>query len=437
MSKTPASISRGSQPRKPSSLLKNLGITFFENIVTKGLNFLIILVLTRTLGPEDYGKYSFVFVTVALCSALFDFGMENTAVRFAARDKDKTDRIFGLYLSVKLLILLVLTGVIGFGNEWLFGALQKPDISYFTPFLIIGLLGESLFFVNDTYLQANQQFQFRAGLNIARFSVSLLFVMFLITSRQMFLEAAMYIYWIPLLFSLAFFKKYYQFLKAFWSQALHPKLFHEIFVYEKWMFVYSIANNLLGRMDFFMLGLWVGFEQLGIYNAAVQLCAIVSFLPLVLGKVLLPTLSELSEVQIFQTSGKMIRGTTIMSLIALLVIPLSIWVVPFLLGHEYQASVAVLQILLLAFIGGLASMPYEQALYSLGKPDILCACRYFQLILIVMLNVLFIPIFGIYGAAAVTLVGRILYLIQVRWFYLRFESAVFEKQGAKLAMGIS
>lgn len=437
MSKTRVNPNRGKTKSQPASLLKNLGVTFFENVLTKGLNFLIILVLTRTLGPEDYGKYSFIFVAVALSSALFDFGMENTAVRFSARDKDKTDQIFGLYLSVKLLILLFLTLFIGFGQDWLFGVLHKSDISHFAPFLIIGLLGESLFFVNDTYLQANQQFQLRAGLNIARFSVALLFILFLVTSGQMFLEMAMAIYWVPLLFSMTFLKKYAHFLKAFWGRALHPKLFREIFEYEKWMFVYSIANNLLGRLDFLMLGLWVGFAQLGVYNAAVQLCAIVSFLPLVLGKVLLPALSELSEVQIFQTSGKMIRGTAIMSVIALLAMPLSIWIVPLLLGHEYQASVGILQILLMAFIGGLASMPYEQALYSLGKPDILCACRYFQLILIVLLNVLFIPMFGIYGAAAVTLAGRLLYLVQVRWFYLRFESMVFEKHGSKLAMGIS
>lgn len=436
MSKTLASSGPPKPGRKPGSLIRNLGITFFENVITKGLNFLIILVLTRTLGPEDYGKYSFIFVTVALGSALFDFGMENTAVRFAARDKNEKQNIFGLYLTTKLGILFLLILFLIFGNFWFFDVLNKGSISHYTPFLIIGLLGESLFFVNDTYLQANQRFQLRASLNIARYAISFLFIGFLVTSRQMFLEWAMYIYWIPFLFSLAFLGKYWGFLKAFWSRTLNPSLFSEIFRYEKWMFIYSIANNLLGRLDFFMLGLWVSYTQLGIYNAAVQLCAIVSFLPLVLGKVLLPTLAELSEVQIFRTTGKMIRGTTLMALAALAMIPLSIWLVPLLLGSEYAESIGVLQILVLAFVAGLMSMPYEQALYSLGKPDILCGCRYFQLVLIVAMNILIIPTFGIYGAAAVTFLGRLLYLLQARWFYLKFESSAFEKQKPELAMGV-
>jgi O-antigen/teichoic acid export membrane protein len=436
MPKTHACLEPSEASRKPGSLLKNLGITFFENIITKGLNFLIILLLTRTLGPEGYGKYSFIFVMVALGSALFDFGMENTAVRFAARDKDEKQSIFGLYLSVKLGILSLLILFLGFGHTWFFTLMNKSSMIHFTPFLMVGLLGESLFFVNDTYLQAMQRFQARAWLNIIRFGVSFLFVIFLITSHQLFLEMAMFIYGIPFLFSLIFLGKYWGFLKAFWSKGLPPNIFSEIVRYERWMFVYSIANNLIGRLDFILLGLWVNYTQLGIYNAAVQLCAIISFLPLVLGKVLLPTLAELNEAQIFHTTGKMIRGTLFMSLGAVMLIPLSIWLVPLLLGQEYRESVGVLQILVLAFLAGLMSMPYEQALYSLGKPDILCGCRYFQLVVILLLNVLVIPVFGVYGAATVTLLGRALYLLQTRWFYLKFQSSVFEKQSTDWAVSV-
>ncbi len=437
MSKTIAAARQPKAAPRSGSLIKNLGITFFENVTTKGLNFLIILVLSRTLGPEAYGRYSFVFVAVTLCSALFDFGMENTAVRFAAKEKDHKESIFGLYLTAKLAILLGLVLLLVFGNHWIFSALQKPEISRFTGFMVVGLLGESLFFVNDTFLQADQQFVMRGILNIARYSVSFLGVLFLLTSKHLYLDWVMYIYWVPLLFSVAFLGKYATFLKAFWGKAMNPVLRTEIFRYEKWMFIYSIANNLLGRLDFFMLGFWVGFHQLGIYNAGLQLCGIVSFLPLVLGKVLLPALSEKTEAQIYETSGKMIRGTLLLSAIALVFVPLGNWAVPLLLGEQYRDSILVLQILMVAFIGSLLSMPYEQALYSLGKPDILCACRYFQLAMLIALNVLLIPVFGIYGAAGVTLLGRVVYLMQVRWFYRKFESLTVQKQKLELVMGAS
>jgi O-antigen/teichoic acid export membrane protein len=409
--------------RKTSSLIRNLGITFIEQVVTKGMSFLMILLLTRMLGPEEYGKYSLVFVTVALTSALFDFGMENTAVRFVARDKEKKQAIFGLYLVVKLFTLLNLVLFFLVSGEWFFSSMHKGDVSEYMPFLIMGLIGESLFFVNDTYLQANQRFQMRAILNISRYSISLLYIWILATSGWTMLNLVFYMYLIPVLFSCIFLGKYFSFIQALFRDKLKAAQLAEIARYEQWMFIFSIANNLMSRIDFFMLGFWVGFHQLGIYNAAFQLCAVVSFLPLVLGKVLLPTLAELKEEAIYQTTERIIRITTMVCLGALVLIPFSAWLVPLLLGKEYNDSVFVLQILLLAFIGSLMCMPYEQALYSLGKPKFLSMCRYAQLGMMIAVNFIAIPLFGIYGAALTSLIGRMLYLLGIRHFYRQIEKA--------------
>ncbi len=421
--------------KKPSLLVRNLGLTFFEAVVTKGLNFFMILALTRTLGPADYGKYSFIFVAVTLLSALFDFGMENTAVRFSARDKSEKYPIFGLYLSLKLGILGVVILFLILTQGWLFQILNKSELIVFLPFLIVGLLGESLFFVNDTYCQANQWFQLRAILNIVRFSICFLFIGILIFYNQLQLHWVLYVYWIPLLFSLLFSKQYVQFLSAFWKSHLPTSLMTEITGYQKWMLVYSVANNLLSRLDFLMLGLWVSYAQLGLYNAAVQLCAIIAFLPLVLGKVLLPTLSGLSETQVFQVSEKIIQYTLILVLAALTLIPMSPFVIPILFGKQYQASIGVFQILVMAYAAGLMSMPFEQTLYSLGKPDVLCTSRYWQLAIILLLNIIMIPLWGLYGAAVGTFVGRLLYLLQVRVHYLRYQKSVSEKTEPQWVVG--
>lgn len=407
-------------------LLKNLSITFCENVITKGLSFLTILILTRTLGPESYGKYSFVFITVALCSALFDFGMENTAVRFAARDKNQTPSIFGLYLSVKLSILFALVLFFALAGQWfLADVMHKGEISQFLPYLIAGLIGESLFFVNDTYLQARQKFQLRAYLNIARFSVALLFVFSMLAGHWLTLKAVFLIYLIPLVFSLLFLGKYAGFVRAYLKQGLPAPLLKEIFSYERWMLIYSAAYNLLGRVDFFMLSFWVHFQQLGIYNAAYQLCSIVSFLPMCLGKVLLPALSELPEPEVFRKTRKLIRATFLICAAACCLIPMTGWLVPVLLGKEYASAVPILQILLMAFIFGLLSMPYEQSLYSLGRPKVLSIGRYLQLLLIVVLNLILLPMageaYGAYVVALTGLAGRLMYLFYSRAFYLRAE----------------
>lgn len=407
-----------------SALWRNLGITFTENVLSKGLSLLIILTLTRMLGPEDYGRYSFIFVTVALGSALFDFGMENTAVRFTAKEKQLKYSIFGLYLVIKLLILTGLLLFLLLAGGPFFTLLNKPEISKYIPFVIFGLLGESLFLVNDTWLQANQQFRFRAILNVFRYAVSLAFIGALAMGHRLWLEWVLYLYLVPLGICALFMGQYFRFVRAWLRRPIKRGLMLEIGRYQSWMLAGSIANNLLGRVDFFLLGLWVGFHQLGIYNAAYQLCAVVSFLPLALGKVLLPALSELSEPEIISTTGDVLRGTFLMALSALCLVPLIPWVLPALLGEAYAEAVVVLQILLLAFVMSLLAMPYDQALYSLGKPGILSVGRYVQLGLIVVLNLAVIPFWGIYGAALVTLAGRVMYLFFVRQRYRALELAM-------------
>lgn len=435
MSSVITSVGQNKRRLKIPPLLKNMSITFSENVITKGLSFSTILILTRTLGPEEYGKYSFIFVTVAMGSALFDFGMENTAVRFAAREKDQIQPIFGLYLLVKLCTLMSLVLFFAIGGNWLFGLMHKEAVSQYMPYLIVGLIGESLFFVNDTYLQAMQRFQFRAILNISRFSVALLLVASLFTGRWLSLQAVLLVYLVPLLFSLGFWGQYIRFIRDFLEKGLPSNLLRELFNYERWMFIYSTANNLLGRVDFFMLGFWVHFQQLGIYNAAYQLCAIVSFLPMCLGKVLLPALSELPEFEIFQKTKKLIRVTFLICLVATLLIPMTVWFVPLLLGKEYASAVPILQILLLTFIIGLLSMPYEQSLYSLGRPKVLSIGRYMQLFMIVILNLLILPSVGetcgAYVAAFTGLAGRLMYLFYARVFYVRYERRV-ERQSAQV-----
>lgn len=396
-----------------SKLFKNLSVVFSETVVTKILNFVIILLLTRQLGPEEYGKYSFIFVTMAFCSSFFDFGMENTAVRFANKKSETRNSIFGLYLFVKLLILFGIILVLMLFGGQIFALIHKSELTKYIPFLIIGILGESLFFVNDTYLQAVQKFTLRAYLNICKYSLNLIFIVILFLEKLLYLKYVFCMYFIPLGITILFIPKYIEFLKNYFSKNLPTELLKEIFNYEKWMFVLSIGTNTLQKIDFFMISYWVSYIQIGIYNAAIQLAAVVSFLPYVFGKVLLPKLAEMENPEICSFIKKIDKILILACIIMTLCIPLTDFVVPVLLGEQYVLSIPVLKILLFAFILTFYVAPTEQALYALGLPKIITQGRYIQLFTLIGLNFLMIPKFGIVGSAFSVLMIRILYLLFV------------------------
>lgn len=396
-----------------SKLFQNLSIVFSETVVTKILNFIIILLLTRQLGPEEYGKYSFIFVTMAFCSSFFDFGMENTAVRFSNKQSSIRNSIFGLYLSVKVLILFTIVLVLTVFGGQIFALIHKSELTKYIPFLIIGILGESLFFVNDTYLQAVQKFTLRAFLNICKYSLNLIFIVILFLKKMMYLKYVFCMYFIPLSITILFVPKYIEFFKNYFSDNLSTDLLKEIFHYEKWMFILSIGTNTLQKADFFMISYWVSYMQIGIYNAAIQLSAVVSFLPYVFGKVLLPKLAEMENPEICKFIKKFDKTLIGACIVMTLFIPLTDVVVPFLLGEQYVLSIPVLKILLLAFILTFYVAPTEQALYALGLPKIITQGRYIQLFTLIGLSFVMIPKLGIIGAAFSVLTIRILYLLFV------------------------
>ncbi|MEI7475430.1 MAG: oligosaccharide flippase family protein [bacterium] len=410
-----------------SSFVKNLSITFMENIVTKVLGFLIILILVRNLGPDNYGIYSFIFINILMFSQLFDFGMENTAIRFSNRDKEKQNSIFGLYFLIKLSIIsLVIFTLVLFGQTLLI-KMHKPELIKFIPVFIIGFLGESIFFVNDTYLQCVQKFKLRAFINITRYLTVVAFATTMYLFKLISLKYITFIFIIPLFFVLFFIPRYYLFIKEFLTNKLSKNLVLELFHYEKWMLVLSIGNSLMGRIDIYMLSIWVSYTQIGIYSAAFNLLSIISFLPAVLGKVMLPKMAETKIEKLFDLTLSITKPILGLSFLLLFIIPLFPYIVPLLFGHKYDDSILIVQILSISTLIGFSILPIEQSMYPLGKPKVIVLFRYIQLAVNILINIYTIPKFGIVAAASSALVTRLLSSLLLFIYFMKQKSVYTSK----------
>ncbi len=400
--------------------IKNLSVVFSETVIVKLLNFAIILILTRGLGVEGYGKYSFVFIVIMFIFAFFDFGMENTAVRFSSKKQEERDSIFGLFILSKIVILFLLTLFLIFGNEFLFSFFNKQELLKYTPFIIVGIIGESLFFINDTYLQSLQKFKLRAFLNITNIVVKLLAIVLLLYTNNFKLDYILLIFGVPFVISLFFINRYIYFIKAFFNKKISA--IKEIFSYQKWMFSLAITNNILTRIDIFFISFYFSFKEIGLYNAAFQLSAIASFLPFVLGKVILPKISTYSKNKIYKFIFDTEKIISLLSLIIIAMLPVINQVIPFLLGEKYTQSIIIFNILVVGALLTLLTVPMEQGLYALGKPKIISVVKYFQVFIIILLNMLFLKSFGIVFAAISILASKAIYLAVIHIYILFVKS---------------
>ncbi len=70
-----------------------------------------IAVLTRYLGPEDYGKFTLALMYMQLFAVLADLGLYMTVVREISKEPERTEELVGNALTLRLLLTLSLIGV--------------------------------------------------------------------------------------------------------------------------------------------------------------------------------------------------------------------------------------------------------------------------------------------------------------------------------------
>jgi O-antigen/teichoic acid export membrane protein len=79
--------------------------------VVLALGALSIAVLTRYLGPRDYGRYALALMYMQLFGVLADVGLYTTVVRDISKDPSRTEELVGNALTLRLLLSLVVIAV--------------------------------------------------------------------------------------------------------------------------------------------------------------------------------------------------------------------------------------------------------------------------------------------------------------------------------------
>ncbi len=69
-----------------------------------GLGLVSIAVLTRYLGPGDYGRYTLALMYMQLFGVLADVGLFTTVVREISKDPSRTEELVGNTLTLRLLL---------------------------------------------------------------------------------------------------------------------------------------------------------------------------------------------------------------------------------------------------------------------------------------------------------------------------------------------
>ena len=373
--------------------------------------------IARYLGPGKFGVFSYVFAFTAIFAGIAKAGLDGIMVRELVNHPEKRSTYLGTAFWLKILGALSVMGLIAAIVPFT----SNDATTNLFVFIVSGGLVFQSFEVIEFYFQSEVLARIVSICKVIQLALSSMIKISLV-----FIEAELI--WFVLVTSFDALTLAVSYFIAYQERKLPSFYKHFDFSIAKqllkdsWPLIFSsIVVMIYMRIDQIMIKEILGEYQVGIYSAAVRLGEAFYFIPTLITASLFPAIlnaKNQSEELYKQRTQRLYVFVLWMAIaIALPMTFLSDWLILLIFGQAYQEAGQVLMVHTWASIFvflGVAS----------GKWYIIENLQRFNLIntivgaiLNVVLNLVFIPNFGVIGAAYTTLIsyGVAAYLMSSIW----------------------
>lgn len=381
-----------------SSTKKNFTYNLIYQILIIILPLITAPYISRILGTEGIGIYSYTYSVVYYFMLFAMLGLNNYGNRQIARVRDDYKKLAETFTSIYIMQLLISSIMI------------IAYIIYLTFFVKnnLNIATIQIIYLISTALDINWLF---FGLEKFKLTVTRNTIIKLITVLCFFIfvkeRTDLYLYtiimsgstFISQLSLWPYIKKYTKFVKVRLTDVvkhLKPCLI---------LFIPVISVSLYKIMDKLMLGNMANMEQVGLYENAEKIVNVIVALITALGTVMLPKISNLIANKKYEEGKQYIKKSIDFTMIFSIPIVFGIMAVattfaPIFFGDEFKASGEILQYLSVTTIFiSIANIIRTQYLIPYGKDKSYIISVVIGAIVNIIINILLIPKYNAIGAA--------------------------------------
>jgi len=412
-----------------SGYSQKAGMTLVARVISIVFGFITSILLARILGSEAFGIYSLAMLLPTVIVIFADFGISPASVYYVAQGKFCRKEILGNNILFTIVISFgaVLFGFIvsfffseqfflGVPRSYLFLALLFIPIKLFFTFIRNTLLGAQLF------LEYNL-------LNIvpsALFFISIVVALWVLKSGPDGALLAGIISWLLTDIILFLNTK-----RAFGGVSLKRN-----YTYQKQAISYGLKaylGNALQflnyRLDMFLVNSFLNVSAVGYYSIAVLLAERLWLVSQVASTVIFPRVaSETDEKKRLEFTPLVARTVFwITAFGALVLFLLSRILIVIFYSDKFLASLPPLQALLIGVIGLAVGRVLALDLSGRGRPILNTYVAVITLVSNISLNLIWIPAYGIVGAAWASTVSYLVMFFCTFLFYYRITGNSWQK----------
>ncbi len=378
------------------TIFRNVTALFISRVTAHILTFVIVVFIARYLGKSNFGIYAAAQSFVGLFVVLLSLGMEHGFVYKGTKDRSAVQWFLGSGILLKLILGILVMIIIMVAAKLLGYSLIQQNVILIFIFMWIFISFQNFF---SGIFQIHQRMEFRAILDIGRELFFLLILMVVIN-----LDLGLYATaGAKLLSNIVFFIVAFMLMLRF----LKPN-FKEIRIKgvlkDSYLFAFSgLFYHLYFQINTVLLSLMRTSTETGIYAAAFRLPVAAFLISAVVSTATRPAMFE-SEVsdrralrKIYFLRSKYLAIFGLFAGISLLL--LRDQVISLVYGAEYLQSAAVLSILAWFIPMRFMSTVSGDLITAVGQQKIRTIMQGATAAISVILSIVLIPRYGIFGAA--------------------------------------
>lgn len=422
---------------------KGAGIAFVGLLLGKIFAYLTRVFIARTMGPETYGLLSMGIAITSFLTIFSLFGLNLGLIRFIAyyRGKKNLRKIKGSIFSslkISLPMSIVFSLVLFLFSEQISIFFSKPGLfSVIQTFSLIPVFSV-LMYLSFSILMGfnlikNKVYVVDIGKNL---STLVFVIIFFFLGFKIFGAILAFVF--GFLFS-AILGLYYV------KKIILPKIKKikgvyvgkELFLFSWPLLMVAVLLMVLSYTDVLMLGYFDTAANVGIYNAALDICILLAFIKTAFGSIFIPTISNLYSHKNIKEIRKIYKISTRWMFSA--VFPLFLLLVLFpdkilniLFGKDFVLGSHSLMILAFGYLIDAFFGINEKTTISIGKTKVNFYLTLLAAISNIILNLILIPIYGMMGAAIAMTTALILYnLLLLLYLHRKIKIQPYDKNYLK------
>lgn len=381
---------------------KNSLITFITEILTLILSFFVFVAIARILGPTGQGIYSLIILIPGLMLVFGSFGIESANVYFIGSRKYKIEDVaansFVLSLLLGFVLILIFLGMLVLNPLQRF--IESNSINPLYLWVAIFALPFSLLssFFRNILRGVGDIKNYNKTRILERISQLIIIIIFLlILKKGIFAVVLSYAF---ANISGAFFAIYFVKKITKIHFFLNIKLLKESFIYGGKTYIANALSFLNYRLNMILIAFFLAPVAVGLYSVAVGVSGKLFIITGSLATVLFTKISSISHTEANNFTPKVVRHTLfIMIVCSVLLFLLARPLIEIILGSNFLPSVLPLIILLPGIVAFGIEGIIATDLSGRGKPQFAAYASFVCLIVNFFLNIIFIPRWGISGAA--------------------------------------